>query len=73
MDGEHVNGQTHVCHVVLRLFKCRQMPHTPKASSAVQIASPQNAIIANCTDTFLLLRTNPLFLKDLIAVRLLAC
>ena len=28
MDGEHVNGQACFCHVVLRLFKCRQTPHT---------------------------------------------
>lgn len=25
MDGVHVNGQPGVCHVVRRLFKCRQM------------------------------------------------
>ncbi|PAU63748.1 hypothetical protein BZL43_00055 [Pseudomonas sp. PICF141] len=48
MDGVHVNGQTRVCHVVLRLFKCRQMPHESVALFTVQIASPQNAIIAKC-------------------------
>ncbi|KAB0494384.1 hypothetical protein F7R06_30060 [Pseudomonas moorei] len=40
-DGMHVNGQPCLCHVVLRHFKCRQMPPldreltaTPKSPSA---------------------------------------
>jgi hypothetical protein len=48
MDGVHVNGQACFCHVVRRLFKCRQMPHGSVALFIVQIASMQNAIIAKC-------------------------
>jgi hypothetical protein len=49
------------------------MPHGSAALFAVQIASPQNAIIAKCNVGFLQKYLNSLFLKDLIAVRLLAC
>jgi hypothetical protein len=73
MDGVHVNGQARFCHVVRRLFKCRQTPHGSVALFTVQIASPQNAIIAKCNAGILQKYLNSLFLKDLITVRLLAC
>ena len=53
IDGDHVNGHTCFCHVVLGLFKCRQAPHSPAALFTVQIASLQSAIIANCNATYL--------------------
>ncbi len=37
MDGEHVNGQACFCHVVLRLFKCRQTPHAPRHRSPCKL------------------------------------
>jgi hypothetical protein len=36
------------------LFKCRQTPHGSVALFTVQIASPQNAIIAKCNAGILL-------------------
>jgi len=54
------------------LFKCRQTPHRAVALFTVQIASPQNAIIAICNATPSQRQVNSLFLKDLIAVKLLA-
>ncbi len=48
MDGVHVNGRACICHVVRRLFKCRQTPLPGADSFTVQIASPQKAIIAKC-------------------------
>jgi hypothetical protein len=48
IDGVHVNGQACFCHVVRRLFKCRQQPHSDVDLFTVQFASPQKAIIANC-------------------------
>lgn len=50
MDGEHVNGHTRVCHVVLRLFTCRQTPQTYAASWIVQFASLQIAVSAQCNE-----------------------
>ncbi len=47
-------------------------PSTARDLLTVQIASPQKAIIANCNETTLHDYLNSLFLKDLIAVRLLA-
>jgi len=44
----HVNGQACFCHVVRRLFKCRQPPQSDVDLFTVQFASPQKAIIANC-------------------------
>jgi hypothetical protein len=55
------------------LFKCRQMPRRSVALFTVQIASPQNAIIAKCNAGTSGKYLNSLFLKDLITVRLLAC
>ena len=46
MDGVHVNGRAGFCHVVRRLFKCRQMPRSGADLFTVQIASLQKAIIA---------------------------
>ncbi|MCK3845098.1 hypothetical protein E4O97_16945 [Pseudomonas sp. W15Feb34] len=56
-DGVHINGRGSFCHVVLRHFACRAiLAHIFIASPSkhgglaviVQIALPQNAIIANC-------------------------
>ena len=48
MDGVHVNGRAGFCHVVRRLFKCRQTPRPGADLFTVQIASLQKAIIAKC-------------------------
>ena len=48
MDGVHVNGRAGFCHVVRRLFKCRQTPRAGADLFTVQIASLQKAIIAKC-------------------------
>ncbi|MCP1417563.1 hypothetical protein J3D47_001806 [Pseudomonas laurylsulfativorans] len=48
MDGEHVNGRACICHVVRRLFKCRQTPPPGADLFTVQIASLQKATIAKC-------------------------
>ncbi|MCP2019805.1 UNVERIFIED_ORG: hypothetical protein J2Y84_004522 [Pseudomonas reinekei] len=48
MDGVHVNGRAGFCHVVRRLFKCRQTPWQDGDLFTVQIASLQKAIIAKC-------------------------
>jgi hypothetical protein len=47
MDGVHVNGRAGFCHVVRRLFKCRQTPRPGADLFTMQIASLQKAIIAN--------------------------
>lgn len=47
-------------------------PSTARDLFTVQIASPQKAIIANCNASDVRDYLNCLFLKDLIAVRLLA-
>jgi hypothetical protein len=49
------------------------MPRRSVALFTVQIASPQKAIIAKCNASTSAKYLNSLFLKDLIAVRLLAC
>jgi hypothetical protein len=49
------------------------MPRRSVALFTVQIASPQNAIIAKCNAGTSGKYLNSLFLKDLITVRLLAC
>jgi hypothetical protein len=48
MDGVHVNGRAGFCHVVRRLFKCRQTLRPSADLLTVQIASLQKAIIAKC-------------------------
>ena len=55
------------------LFKCRQTPCGSVALFTVQIASLQNDIIEKCNTGILRKYLNSLFLKNLIAVKLLAC
>ncbi|EJM65947.1 hypothetical protein PMI31_05506 [Pseudomonas sp. GM55] len=48
MDGVHVNGRAGFCHVVRRLFKCRQTPLPGADLFTVQIASLQKSTLAKC-------------------------
>ncbi len=71
-DGVHVNGQALICHVVRRLFKCRQAPCNAVGRFIVQFAPLQKAIIAECNPRPAKDPAKCLFLKDLAAVRLVA-